>query len=184
MRTLIALFIGALMVGAMTSGASAACCNKCATKCGCEQKCGCEKSCGCSKCKSDCCTPAKKQVCSAAELMDYNCPCVPICCLCVRVDFCGCESGPMTVTFRGKDGEWGTFDVNSCEECYTFEDDHMANMLDEVVFTPKDGSSATITGIKIWTKLGCGDKVTLANFDLFDAVTVGGEKGCSEYVVF
>lgn len=169
MRTVISLMIGVLLVGLLTSGA----CN-----------CGCNSCKDCFKCKPNCCAPAKN-ICSVSELMDYNCPCVPVCSICVRVDFCGCDGLPLNVTFKAKGGAvLGTFEMKSREQSFRFEDSVMANTIDEVVFTPAGEGSASITGVKIWSDLGHGEKVTLANFDNFNPAIIGGEKGCGAYVIF
>jgi hypothetical protein len=185
MRIILATALAALLIASLTSGA---CCNSCG-KCNSCAKCA--TSCGggcdsCHKCQQSCCQPPAKPVCAVAELQDYNCPCVPICCICVRVDFCKCNGGPMQVIVRDKQGnDLGSHELSSCGEgCFSFDGEVMANSIDEVQFVPTGGSTATIMGVKIWSKLGCGDKVTLANFDLMNGVTVGGPDGCASYLVF
>ena len=184
MRTLIALALGALMISALTSGACCNKCNSCATTC-CKTKCS---SCGCSKCNTctSCCAP--KVPCSACEMMAYACPCVPVCCVCVRVNTCGCSNGALKVTFKTRGGkELGTFDVASCGEgCYTFPDEVNASDIQEAWFTAAGDQAVTITGAKIWVNVNCGDnkKPSLANFKLMNGVTVGGADGCPSFFVF
>jgi hypothetical protein len=181
MRTLIALALGVLLVAALTSGA---CCNKCNS---CAKTC-CNKCNTCNKCSScnACC--AKKPACSAAEMTPYKCPCVPVCCICVRVGTCGCASGPLKVTFTtNTEKELGTFELSSCGEgCFTFPGDVNASDIKEAWFTAGSDQPVTIENVKIWLNLNCDEnkKPTLANFKLMDGVTVGGADGCSSFFVF